>query len=367
MKLRAGLALLTSASFFAFSQSPTFSDVYRDFQSAVESEQMDEALRLAEQAQALGEDKFGKNSEQARMLAFTYANMQIINGHTAGGLNGYEDIEAYYRRTYGESSLQYMEMLLIFVETLRDNIDFHETSERNRMQLYLRDLLRGLPAIDAEQKALAPLYARTSTLIARANTIPVRGESLVEFMDKALTIVSAEYGQGDLRTVETLYANGLAKQADRRREEAIAHFGRVIAVLKDKNAFTHPYALSAHAKLVSLYESNGVSGKATEHCLAIGKMTPWDPEQEATPLYRQPPEFPAFAARNRQEGSARLRFDIDAQGFVKNIEVVEVTGSSQFGHAAETALAHWRYAPRFEKGQAVVATGNEVKLEFNLE
>ena len=82
-------------------------------------------------------------------------------------------------------------------------------------------------------------------------------------------------------------------------------------------------ALMAHANLVDAYERLGESERATEHCLAIGRTTPWGGTADYQPLFKRPPTYPRAAQVRGLEGYVLLEFTVDRMGFVRDPSVVD--------------------------------------------
>ena len=116
---------------------------------------------------------------------------------------------------------------------------------------------------------------------------------------------------------------------------------------------------------MAIFETKGKSEEATEHCLAIGRMKPWRDDIEPAPLYRVNPKYPVNYARKSKEGSAIVAFDISPFGFVENARILESDGEL-FEKESLAAIKQWRYAPKFVEGEAVVAKGQKVRLDFRL-
>ncbi len=88
--------------------------------------------------------------------------------------------------------------------------------------------------------------------------------------------------------------------------------------------------------------------------------------QQALPLYRVEPNYPARALARNIEGYVVLRFTIDGTGRPKDIEVVEANPQRMFEREAIQALRSWKYQPKLLDGQAVNQPGQTVRLEFKL-
>jgi protein TonB len=65
------------------------------------------------------------------------------------------------------------------------------------------------------------------------------------------------------------------------------------------------------------------------------------PRRLSTPL----PVYPAWARSRRIEGSVALRYTVDEDGRVRDVQVEEVTGDERFAAVAREAVAVWRYEP----------------------
>ncbi len=86
--------------------------------------------------------------------------------------------------------------------------------------------------------------------------------------------------------------------------------------------------------------------------------------QQAMPLYRVDPNYPAKARKRRAEGFVIIKFNIDPQGKPIDLEVIDANPKRLFEQEAIKALKKWRYQPKLEFGKAVVQHGQTVKLEF---
>jgi TonB family protein len=96
-------------------------------------------------------------------------------------------------------------------------------------------------------------------------------------------------------------------------------------------------------------------------------MIPWQQNLDPMPLYRLEPKYPIDLAKRKKEGWAKMSFTIDEMGFVTDIQVLDVVnGGRNFGKESVKVLKKWRYAPKFENGQAVAATDMTVQMDFKL-
>lgn len=367
MKRQTLFFLISLLPAFCLSAEQIFSDTYGAFKQAVKNNEPEKALVLSEQVLTLGKQQFGEESNEAAVLTLSHGNILVMNQRYDEAFEYYDQTESLYEALYGDESVAYVEALVTIQENLKDSLQHLSSSHKAKKKSLLKRLIIVLADGDLATKAYAGVYHRAALAAVTSAQIPVLRGTLVRFVNNAVDAVAEAHGNDDLRTTETRYISALAYHSANKREAAIDAYERVIAWIDKQTDFSHPYVLSSHAKLVELYEEEGLSDKATEHCIAIGSMTPWDPDQDAEPLYRKDPEFPVGMRNQIREGSAKLSFDIDEQGFVKNIRVDDVTGGSRFGHSAKRALEHWRYAPKFEQGEPVVAKNNKVQIDYRID
>lgn len=88
--------------------------------------------------------------------------------------------------------------------------------------------------------------------------------------------------------------------------------------------------------------------------------------QQAMPLYRVEPRYPARALERGAEGYVILKFTIDPTGRPQDIEVLEAKPKRMFEKEAIRALKKWKYQPKVEEGNALAQAGQTVRLEFKL-
>lgn len=92
-----------------------------------------------------------------------------------------------------------------------------------------------------------------------------------------------------------------------------------------------------------------------------------DKQSMATPVIRIEPKYPVEAAKNNQEGSVILQFDIAKNGSTDNIQVIESFPQQVFDKVSVTALEQWTYKPRIQGGKAQRQTGLTVQLDYRMD
>lgn len=83
-------------------------------------------------------------------------------------------------------------------------------------------------------------------------------------------------------------------------------------------------------------------------------------------IVRVEPQYPARLAARGIQGYATVRFDVDENGQVVNIEVIEVSHSG-FARPAVQAAERFKFRPRVVDGVAVATRGVVNRFRFELE
>ena len=124
--------------------------------------------------------------------------------------------------------------------------------------------------------------------------------------------------------------------------------------------------MTTHAFLITAYQETDQSEKANQHCVAIGRMTPQDSDQDYLPLYRRAPRYPQTPLMNGWEGYVDIQFTVDDVGIIREPTVVYATRNG-FVDAALDAVSNFRYGPRFVDGRAVATEGVKTRISFQIE
>ena len=95
--------------------------------------------------------------------------------------------------------------------------------------------------------------------------------------------------------------------------------------------------------------------------------TGFNPDRDAQPLVRIPPQYPqrCMARANNRE-AVSVEFDVTPEGQVINPRVLETTNSC-FNRAAMRAVERWRYNPKIVDSVAEPRLGVRTVIEFQLE
>lgn len=184
-------------------------------------------------------------------------------------------------------------------------------------------------------------------------------------LSKGRKLLARTLGTDSVDYALAAFKEGKVRLGMRRYSDATVRLNEALTVFASPAAADDRMELLTRAFLVRALEEQGESDRATEHCIAIGRLTPAEGTRRAEPIYRIPPRYPPSALMMGKEGQVLLEFDVDEMGFVRNARVVEAS-NDLFVNASLTALNKFRYAPRFVDGAATVAKGEQHIITFEL-
>ncbi len=87
---------------------------------------------------------------------------------------------------------------------------------------------------------------------------------------------------------------------------------------------------------------------------------------EAIPLVIIEPQYPRKAAMEGIEGFVRFRFTVKADGYAKDVEIIDANPKRIFDRDARRAIYKWRFKPRVVDGKPVEQPNMYYTLEFKL-
>ena len=333
-----------------------FTVVYEAYREAMEASQFATAVLYAEQARELGEQVFADNDEVMATLALNHGLALSEAGLKSAAYTVLKDARKLVVQAFGRESPSLLQLeMSSFSNAPREAAPWHLTN--------MLKLARQHYPEDSESMALIKLHAgRLAWWDRRAYGL------LSEAAD-----TFARTGQSE-REAHALFYIGKIDLGRHRFRDTVKAMSRVVEILPAE----HGTVLMARANLVDAYEHLGESERATEHCLAVGRTTPWGGTADYQPLFKRPPVYPRAAQVRGLEGYVLLEFSVDDMGFVRDPSVVESgPGRGSGGIAAQyvgdleaaaiTAAKRFRYAPRFVDGKPVTVDGVRNLIKFELE
>lgn len=363
LRLSIAAAFMSQFAYAEPANTEYFSNAYQQYNVSVENHNNQDTLKYAQQAYELGQIKFGQDSFDSAKLAINYANAVMVEPKKKNQGRVIEDEAtlkahqlftsalAVYRENVTDNGIELIDPLIGLAESTTDD-------------KYAKTLL--FEAIEIAEKADNELTVAEVKLITfhRLSHTEYYTRTVRTLAFDAYDIYTSKLPEDAIKRVDATYLVAALYDSMGKPSQAITN---LVEVIKQYQAlpYSHPYELRAHALLVKLYEQKGLGDKATEHCIAIGKMTPWNDQQEQTPLFRKPPKYPQSYAQRRKSGWVQVEFTVDENGFVKSPEIIDSKGGTQFEKESIEALSQWRYAPKFVDGKPTEAKST-VQLDFTI-
>jgi len=344
-----------------------FNKAYKQYQTAVEAQDLDVGLVAAEKTLEIGTELFGPDDSTTALLTFNHAQIFFLKQtKLSRGLGDFEKSEklfkdtlAMYETIFGKDSLELIDPLMSL-----GMLHIKYRHERgNSMRAYKRALILAKEHKDSPALLYADLslevgreYAQRSTSLKNAR----------RYLQSAYEQYSASLPPEDVRVIDSAFWYGKYNYLNKRYDQAEKLFLDVVSAYEKAGRPSHKIALTTNAFLVKLYEEIGDRDKATAFCQAIGKAKPWSGEQEQIPVFILEPKWPLQALRSGKGGSVKLLLTIDKNGFVKDPELLEAKGHKALPKAAMETVLKWRFAPKYENGEPVEAK-TTYTMEFRFE
>jgi len=280
----------------------------------VELKQYKEANPVLNEALDLYEAVYG---EEAKELIPVLTDLGLVNGadHIDGNLKYQKQVLEISEKTHGKDSLEHGQLL---IEAGAENLNIGQ-SEQARKNIY-----NGYEILARQLDPSSDQLAYASFIVGKYEISVAKYETAIEYLNKTL------------------------------------------ATFDEPDQPTNQLELLTHGFLVHAYESLEQRDRATQHCLAIGRMTPLVPNQDIQPLFRKDPDYPFSELQDGKTGYATIEFDVDEKGFVRNARAIDGSGAN-FKDSAINAIEKWRYAPSFVNGKPTVRENAQTMLRFELE
>ncbi|MFS1423221.1 TonB family protein [Shewanella sp. 10N.286.48.B5] len=329
-----------------------FNTAFKDYNLALENNDAVLELQYARLAFDLGKLKFGEDNINSANLALNLATALTKNAQKSQAMTFYQLALDIYR-TNGDAidDIELIDPLTLLADATTNNKQ-------------ARSLLN--EAINISEDSGNPLLHAKTLMLAFKRLVNTEfyTSRVKQFLIDAETIYVQHLPANSADRVDATYLLGSVLLWEKQYSEAET---KLLQAIKEYSVldYDHPFELSAHAKLVEIYSLQDEPTKATEHCVAIGNMTPWEANQEQTPLFRSNPNYPRSKLIQRKEGLVQLSLTIDKNGFVTNPKVIKSKGGKSFEIEALKALKKWRYAPKFVDGKPVEAE-TTLQLDFSI-
>jgi len=353
------LLILTTLLFSANARSEEtlntqFKAAYSLYQDAEKSNDLDAQFTYAKSAYELGKQLYGDTDINTANLALILGQQYLNQRQEKAATPVLLETLNIFKSEYGDNAIELAEIYVLLGRSL-------PYKESKKATYYYQDALN----IAEKNEAEHPYFNAQIQLDAGIELLSV-GSRKSKVILTAQKFFTENLPKNDKRVVSANFFAGKYHLARKKYRKAVDNFQANFPVFESLEGATHPLELSTRAFMIHALEKSNKSDEATQHCIAIGSMKPWDDSQEQMPLFRSNPKYPRGYAKQGKSGWVQVGFTISDVGTVKEPKILDSQGGRKFEKSSLAALEKWRYAPKFEDGKPVEAY-TTVQLDFKMD
>ncbi len=354
------LLLLASGGVYADAQ-PTveaFKKEYAKYQQYSGEKQWKNALPYAEQSYQMGAILFGGSSKNTAALSYNYGRNLLKVRKNKKAEKILKKTLKLYEVLYAQEPEQLIPLLMDLGHSLA------RPYEKTAQKKYYNKALRLAVNYYGEGSVAWAEYSLEAGVNLYSKALSFEAK---KYLYQAYGALYKKFGEKELRTGLAAFHIGKFEMSAKDYNDAIVYLNKALASFVLPEQASNKFELSTHGFLVEAYERLGDSSSATQHCLAIGRMTPATSLQDYKPLVKVAPIYPMSAANLGKEGFVTVEYEVDDFGFVRNPKVIDSAGPKSFLASSLKAAKKFRYAPSFKEGKAVTTKGVRNKFTFILD
>ena len=356
--LIAALAFVATTAGAQQVTTEAMTSAWQAYKQAVQSRSPEAAATTAREVLKLGEQYFEASDERLAVITLNYGNAALDAGDRATARATLELALQRFEAIHGADSPKLVPVLLQLADASADPAIPDGQAQRYARAINIaeaQEVMSALELANLNMRAGRHLYEMSESTVGR------------KFLHKAFNLYFAELGSGAEATGDAALLLGKVEFDEHRYRDAEDHFVLALSSFQTQMPAAHDRQLQTRSMLVKTYELLGDSGKATEHCLAIGEMMSATQSPEVEPLFRTSPSYPIDMLANRKEGFVDVGFTVDEEGFVRSPRALVVNGGDSFAEPAIAAVKRFRYAPKFANGRPVETEHVRARVRFEIE
>ncbi len=342
-----------------------FNEAYIAYIEARKTEAKPDIFKAAKAAFTLGRQIYGDNSKKTTILSINYsiAALQALEEKEAS--NSLHLTEKFINDTFGEYSTKKLSFFKrVAIEYLSHPKKIKQADKYFNKAIKLTRKLYGRQHIEEA------IFTKTYGLESLIRAVYDREVfSSIDILRDAMDLFENLESQNSLNITEIQFLIGqrywhsyssLGNVSYNNTVKALEH----ALAIYNTNSETTEKAIETHKALVRIHSRQTKAYRATPHCLAIGANLEQTDTKEALLIYIAPPKHFSIAHSQKKKGDVIIEFEVDAKGFTRNPVIIETSGHSSYRSAALKALENFRFAPRFENGQAVKTKSVKYHFKF---
>ena len=331
--------------------------------SATAAEDWAKLIPCSKRALELMEDLFDPNHTNVAMLTREYGlALDMHGGEQTESEKFLKSAVKKYEKIYGKNSPELVDVLFDYAEVLSKRGIHKQHGLTVKTYLRALDLLKAQDNFDILEYAdrSADVFETLSPIVSTQFTFDQTKNLGLD----TLKIYQQQVGETHYKTAKiALNIGKLFLKSDTRRQlyKAIDYFE--LSLMNEKIA---PYGLGF---LIGAYDRTDQSELSIPYLQKLATFRQAHSYQTATPepVYAPPPQYPRLAQMQGVEGYAVVKYTIDRNGQVQNLELIdEKPASLGFGRASLQAAEKLKYPPKISEGKFVERPGVTYKYTFKI-
>ncbi len=352
-----------------------FNEAWDAYKTAMQQSRSDLQIDAARDTLAAGQKLFDPSDERLLVLMINYGAVLFVGKHQEESKAILKEALVLAEDIYGEDAL---ELVTILSHLADAESDLYSPGQQ------LKHYKRALRIVTSHSGGDSDEYANLALRTGRNVLAYSRSPNGRKYLLEAGEIFAANHGEQSLQSGLASFHLAKLEFSRRRYKKATEYLLAALPAFEGDEEQQINYQMYTRALLVQAYEERGKSDLATEHCVAVGKLSKLRPNQEYQPLFRLAPSYPKDLLIRGIEGHVDFSFKIDENGFVRDPQVLDhvSTGRTRgrggsmfqsskedrsFEAAALEALERFRYAPMFVDGKAVEVDNIKTRISFAIE
>ena len=333
-------------------------------QTATAAEDWAKLVPCSKRALELIEDLFDSNHPNVATMAHEHGlALDKHGGYRAESEQILKSAVKKYEKIYGKNSPELVNVLFDYAEILSKRGIFKEHGLTVKTYLRALDLLKAQDNFDILEYAdrSADVFETLSPIVSTRFTF----DKTKNLGLNTLKIYQQQVGETHYKTARIALNIGklfLKSETHSENHKAIEYFE--LSLMNEKVA---PYGLGF--LIAEAYDRTDQSELSIPYLQKLAKFRQAHSYQTATPepVYVPPPQYPRLAEMQGVEGYAVVKFTIDRNGQVQNLELIdEKPVSLGFGRASLQAAEKLKYLPKISEEKFVERLGVTYKYSFKI-
>ena len=316
-----------------------------------------EAKPFAQQAYELGQTIYSESDPLFGTIAYQLGTVQVALKEPSA-LVPLTQAKINYEQNQGADSASLIPVLseLASAHILSNNSEEAETHINRALEIASKEY-------GSNSTLIADLSGRTGKEFKTIGNYKLA----LELQKQAYSIYLGVFGPSSAKTGEAAYEVSESSRLDGNITAQASFLRKTVDTFSTPLKATSEFERTVHTKFAQAYHALGKPKRATKNVLALAYSNPSDEPQAPVLLVKSNANYQGRVDNENLDGFVSLKYDVDANGFVKNAELLEADVDRKLINLAIKTLNNYRYIPATSNGKTVETSGLETKITFKPE